>query len=372
MKHSREQAWALVNAAGERETPFLLLDRERIQANCRRFKSAFAGERVLFSVKANNAPEFLQIAASEGVDFDVASWGEIDLLMRLGIPPARMIFSAPTKRPADIARAAAAGVQVFACDTTYEVEKLASFAPGCAVMLRVAVSNTGASWPLERKFGIAVREAPALAQAAAENGLRVLGLAFHVGSQNTRPRAWREAVEQICPAWQAMRELGLRPRVINLGGGFPVEYDEPAPEVESIAAEALAARAQIPGGADLWVEPGRGLAGDTGIMVTTVINIADREGLRWVYLDTGTFHGLVEGMKMFGFHFPVLTERDGSQTCLSVLAGPTCDSADVIGAETQLPANLRPGDRVLLLTTGAYTNSIARYNGMDYPPVVMV
>jgi len=370
--YSLDEIHRLLSGVRIEETPFLVLDENRLRENARRFRAAFPGGRVFFSVKANNHPQVLQLFAEEGIDFDVASWGEIELLAAAGVPAERMIFSAPTKIPRHIEQAYRFGVRVFAFDSELEVEKLARLAPGALLTARIAVDNEGSFWPLERKFGISPEEALRLFEVAIRLGLKPHGLTFHVGSQNSDPLAWVRALERLRPLWKALQQNGSPLSCINIGGGFPSQFDQPVPAVEEIAREVLLRwQGWFGGQAELWVEPGRGLVGDAGVMVTTVINRARRNGHEWLYVDTGVFHGLIEGLEMFHFPYNILSEKQDEQRIPFIVSGPTCDSADVIRSEVYLPASLTLGDRLYIFPAGAYTNSLERYNGIPFPPVML-
>jgi len=354
------------------QTPFLVLDESRLRVNARRFQTAFPGGRVLFSVKANNHPQVLRLFAEEGIDFDVASWGEIEILAAAGVPAERMIFSAPTKIPHHIEQAHQFGVRVFAFDSALELEKLARFAPGALLMARMAVDNQGSYWPLERKFGIQPEEGLNLFDYAVELGLKPYGLTFHVGSQNSDPLAWVRALERLRPLFESLNQKGLTLACINIGGGFPSQFDRPVPPVEEIAREILSRWQDWFGSqTQLWVEPGRGLVGDAGVMVTSVINRARRNGQEWLYVDAGVFHGLIEGLEMFHFPYNILSEKQDEELIPYTISGPTCDSADVIRSEVYLPASLTLGDRLYIFPAGAYTNSLEHYNGLSFAPVIL-
>lgn len=371
--YSIEDIQRLVEAAQQPETPFLILDGDRLQDNARRFRAAFPDGQVCFAVKANNDPTVLEIFHEEGIHFDVASWGEISQLAGMGVPADHMVFSAPTKIPRDIQRAHAYGVRRFSFDTRIELEKLAKLAPGAQVIARVAVDNNGSHWPLERKFGIEPGQEVDHFIYARTLGLEPYGLTFHVGSQNSDPQAWVRALERLSLIWNELEAKGIQLKVIDTGGGFPVRFNDPVPEVEEIAAAILPAMQRLFGGkAKLLVEPGRGLVGNAGIMAASVINRATRGEREWVYLDVGAFQGLIEMHDMYGFHYPVISDRNSEPLKPFVLSGPTCDSADVIHHQAMLPAGITLGDRVYILTAGAYSNSMERYNGIDFPETIIV
>lgn len=370
--HSYEEIQHLLQTTQQLETPFLFLDGQLLRANARRFRAAFPNGQVCFAVKANNDPRVLQIFHEEGLHFDVASWGEIQTLANFGVPASSMVFSAPTKLPRDIARAYQYGIRRFAFDTRIELDKLASLAPGTNVIGRVTVDNDGSHWPLARKFGIEPGQEVEHFLYAQQLGLKPYGLTFHVGSQNKDPQAWVRALERLQPIWHALEEKGLDLAVIDTGGGFPTYFHEPVPGVEEIAAAILPALVRLFGKkAGLIVEPGRGLVGNAGIMAATVINRARRGESEWLYLDVGAFHGLIEGMEVFGFEYPVISDRQGEQLVPFVLGGPTCDSADVIHHQAMLPEGITLGDRVYVLTAGAYSNSLEKYNGIEFPKTIV-
>jgi ornithine decarboxylase len=352
------------------QTPFLIIDEEKLRQNCGRFKKEFSEATIYYSVKANSDPNVLSVICEEGLNFDVASWGEIDILRGLGIPPERIIFSAPTKIPRDILSAYEYGVRIFAYDSRLELKKISRFAPDAKVMIRIAVDNSGAEWPLARMFGVSRARALELVPFATKLGLEHYGVTFHVGSQNQRPSTWGGALERVFDIWQELDVEGISGQVINVGGGFPVEYCREVPDVAEIAAVVQRERKRLFGdGVHLFVEPGRGLVGDAGILVTSVINRACRGGDEWLHLDTGVYHGLQETLE--GFAYPVLSEKVCEQQREFTICGPTCDSTDLIMEGVPLPDNLTLGDRLYILSTGAYTVSYERYNGIDYPRTVV-
>jgi len=354
----------------DRETPFLMINSERLRATCRTFRREFACAEVYFSMKANSTPAVLEIIAAEGIRFDAASYAEIHKLIQMNIPAEKIIFMAPTKIPADIEKAYASGVRVFSFDSTMELQKLARLAPGAQVMCRVAVSNQGSEWPLERKFGVSSLEAAGLLTLAAQMGLKPMGLTFHVGSQNRNPQAWREALEQCAQIWRVLSDQGIHLEAIDAGGGFPSDYGKDFPTIAEIAAVIHRAVADFfPANTRLMVEPGRGLVADAGVLVTSVINRARRGSQEWLYVDAGAYHGLVEAMQ--GFTFPILSEKDHAPRIPYVLCGPTCDSTDIIQEAVLLPATLDLDDRLYILTTGAYTTAMEHYNGFKFPPTIM-
>lgn len=363
----------LVKASGLTETPFEIMDKSRLIDKATRFKNAFNKAQVVFAVKSNSHPDVLTVFNENGLYFDVASYGEVETLVNLGVDPSHLLFSAPTKIPSHIKQAYEVGVRYFAFDTLIELDKLAELAPGSNVVGRVTVDNHGSFWPLEKKFGITTGQEVQMFQYALQSGLRPFGLTFHVGSQNTDPEAWVRGLNKVSVIWSKLNNLGIHLDVINCGGGFPARFEADIPMVEEIAPGVNAAFAELfDDDVKLYVEPGRGLVGDSGIMVTTVINRTSRYGKNWLYLDVGAFNGLIEGCSMYNFEYPVMADRNDTELMQFTLAGPTCDSADIFHTNAMLPGDITYGERVYILTAGAYTNSMIKYNGLDFPPVAVV
>jgi ornithine decarboxylase len=351
-------------------TPFLQLDLGRVRANVDALRAAFSALRptLYYAVKANPDQRLLALLRDLGCGFDVASIGEVRTLQALGVAAPAITFSAPVKIPDHIAEAYARGVTRFAFDSSTEIEKLAELAPGAQVVLRLEVPHEGSCWPLAGKFGVPHTDAAALLQEAQDAGLRAYGLTFHVGSQCLRPESWLDALEICRRVWAAARERGIELRLLNLGGGLPARYTADVPGAAHIGQ--LASRAALDAfGPDIEYafEPGRSLVADAGTLVTSVIGKAERNGKRWVYVDQSIYAGLLEVIG--GWAYTIRTPRDEAPRQAVTLAGPSCDSTDILAESVELP-DLEVGDRLELLTAGAYTTSYANYNGLAFPEVV--
>ena len=266
-------------------TPGLLLSPKRAADNFKAIQRAFsfAGAHVGYAMKANPHPWLLSaIADVKGSKFEVASKAEIEALLNLGIDGSRIFFSNPIKQPAHIEFAVKHGIKLFVYDSESEIEKLAQYNDPrnpLEVYVRMTVPHTGALWPLTHKFGVEPRQAVELLKMAKTRGLKPVGLAFHVGSQCARAQTWVDALEAVAPAWKKAREAGIQLDMIDLGGGFPATYTNPAPQPYEIA-DAIkdALEANVPGYKRVYVEPGRGVCGDAGDMVLQVIGVAQRSG----------------------------------------------------------------------------------------------
>ncbi|MGH7090348.1 MAG: type III PLP-dependent enzyme, partial [Stellaceae bacterium] len=330
---------------------------------------------IYYAVKANPAPEIVRRLAALGSSFDVASPSEIELCLGCGIEPGRISFGNTIKKEADIAFAHAAGVRLFAFDSEAEVEKLGRAAPGSRVFCRILVDGSGAEWPLSRKFGCAPDMAAALLRRAGELGLDPYGASFHVGSQQTDLGQWDRAVARAAQLFQALGETGILLRMVNIGGGFPAHYRAAVAPVDRYAAAVMAAFAQHFGDAlpEIIVEPGRSIAGDAGVIQAEIVLIARKsfdDDRRWVYLDIGKFSGLAETADE-SIKYRIRTPADGGLVGPVVIAGPTCDSADILyeNSDYRLPLDLKVGDKVEILSTGAYTSSYASVGFNGFAPL---
>lgn len=353
--------------------PRLVVDLSKVEAAYRRLSAGARPAALYYAVKSNPHPEILRRLDRLGARFDVASRGEIARCLDLGIAAGRLSFGNTVKRESDIAFAHQAGVPLFAFDAEEELEKLARAAPGAEVFCRLLIEDSAADWPLSRKFGCAPDMAERLMLRARELGLRPVGLSFHVGSQMRDPTGWREAVRQASLLWKRLQLRGLRLDLLNLGGGFPARYDEAVPGVRAYAGDVLELVRDAFGALPprIVIEPGRGLVGDAGVLEAEVLLVSrksDADARRWVYLDIGKFGGLAETMDEM-IRYRIMSDRDREETGPCILAGPTCDSADVLYEKNpvELPIGLRAGDRVRLPATGAYTTTYAAvwFNGIE-------
>ena len=354
-------------------TPYLELDVATALERFVQLATALPGTGVHYAVKANPQPELLAELASVGCRFDVASPEEVRAALRAGAGPEALVYSNPVKRRDHVEEAAALGVRLFVVDSLPETVKVAQAAPGSSVLCRLVTSGEGSDYPLSRKFGCSTSEAVQILEAADAAGLEAAGVSFHVGSQQRDPEAWGGPIAAAAQVFALLRRIGLAPRLLDLGGGFPATYDEGCPPFSAYG-EAIARHLSEAFGSDrpeTIVEPGRGVVGDAGTLVTTVIGVVQRGAVRWVFLDAGVFSGLVETLDE-AIRYRLRTTADGGPTGPCVLAGPTCDSLDVLYQDqmVQLPLALAEGDEVRLLASGAYTScySTVGFNGFGPLP----
>jgi ornithine decarboxylase len=356
-------------------TPCIVLDLDVVRARYAALRQVLPAAEIYYAVKANPAPEVVGAVVALGGNFDLASLGEIDICLDLHIPPSRLSFGNTVKREAAIARAASDGIGLFAFDSAAELEKLARRAPGAQVFCRLLIENRGAEWPLTRKFGCEAHMAADLLVTARQLGLRPIGVSFHVGSQQTDPQAWSGAISHAAWVFRACAHRGVDLELLNLGGGLPAHYRAPVPPLEDYGAAIEAALQREFGSArpKLLIEPGRYLVGDAGLLRTEILLISKKsphERARWVYLDAGLYNGLDETLDE-RIHYRIRTLRDGYPCGPVILAGPTCDSADILYRRHpyELPLDLAIGDTIDFLSAGAYTASVAAVGFNGFPPI---
>ncbi|MEC3861539.1 type III PLP-dependent enzyme [Mesobacterium sp. TK19101] len=372
--HSRVESFILANSF---DRPTLVIDTQAVARQFAALAQGLGRAQIHYAVKANPAPEILETLAGLGSRFDAASRTEIAACLAAGAAPEHVSFGNTIKRPADIAWAYAQGVDLFAADAEEELEKLATHAPGAHVYIRLIVENCEADWPLTRKFGCAGDKALDLITQARALGLRPVGFSFHVGSQTRRAAMWAPVLDQVAAVWHAAQEAGHGLSLLNIGGGFPAFYGEDvdgpaeyASDVMHLVTERFGFVPQI------MAEPGRGMVAEAGAIAAEVLLVSrksDNDLHRWVYLDIGRFSGLAE-TEGEAIRYQFLTGRDHEPTGPCILAGPSCDSADVLYEKkpVHLPLGLQAGDRIVIRNCGAYTSTYASVGFNGFPPLDVI
>jgi ornithine decarboxylase len=359
-------------ASSNLETPFVVVDLDVVVERYRQLAEALPMAEIFYAIKANPAPEILELLVKLGSSFDVASPAEVDMCLAAGADPSRISYGNTVKKRRDIEYAYERGVRLFAFDCDAELDKLIELAPHATVFCRVTTDGGGADWPLSRKFGCGPEMAMHLLTRAAEKG-HAVGVSFHVGSQQRNPEAWDAALSTVGEVFEHLRSRDITPVLVNLGGGFPGHYVNEVPAVETYGRVIRTAMAKRLGDTPLRVlaEPGRYLLADAGVLQTEVVLVSRRslgDGDRWVYLDCGVYTGLTEALGE-SIKFRFRTPHDGGPTGPVCLAGPTCDSADILyeHAGYQMPLALEAGDRIQVLSTGAYTTTYSTVGFNGFP-----
>ena len=357
------------------EGPCMVLDLDVVRDNYGAFAKALPDTRVFYAVKANPAPEVLDLLARLGSCFDTASVVEIQQVLATGCSPDRLSFGNTIKKERDIARAYELGIRLFAVDCVEEVEKIARVAPGSKVFCRILCDGAGAEWPLSRKFGCVPEMATTVLDRAHQLGLQAYGVSFHVGSQQRNPRMWDGALKASATIFKDLAERGIHLSMVNLGGGFPTKYLKDVPAVRAYGQAIFRSLRKHFGNSipETIIEPGRGMVGNAGVIEAEVVLISKKaaeDTVKWVYLDIGKFNGLAETMDEM-IRYPIRTEFDGDDVEACVLAGPTCDSVDVLYEKDPyfLPVSLEIGTKVLIEGTGAYTTTYSAVGFNGFPPL---
>ena len=360
-------------ASTQETAPFLVMDLDVVERNYQVFRRNIAQAELFYAVKANAARPVLERLAGLGSCFDAASLNEIKDCLAVGALASQISYGNTLKKAVDIKRAFDLGIDLFAFDSEGELDKLAEHAPGARVYCRIFTENSGAEWPLSRKFGCELDMAVQLMIKAQARGLIAYGLSFHVGSQQTDPHQWETAISRTASVFAELKSHGIELKMLNLGGGFPAPYRDNVLAFKAFS-EVIKTTLLKAFGQDmpsLMIEPGRAIVATAGVLQTEVILVSEKgqaeqgqaEPRRWVYLDVGLFGGLAETMDE-AIKYVFRTEKDGGPTGIVTLAGPTCDGMDILYEKTpyKMPLALTAGDMVWIDATGAYTASYSAVN----------
>ena len=350
--------------ADQHETPFVVIDRQIIADAYDQLGTCFPFAKVYYAVKANPAVEIIELLRDKGSSFDIASIYELDKVMATGVGPERISYGNTIKKARDIRYFYEKGVRLFATDSEADLRNIAKAAPGSKIYVRILTEgSTSADWPLSRKFGCQPDMALDLLILAKQLGLVPYGISFHVGSQQRDIDVWDAAIAKVKVIFERLKEEdGITLQMINMGGGFPANYIQRTNDLETYAAEITRFLKEDFGDdlPEIILEPGRSLIANAGVLVSEVVLVARKSRTaveRWVYADVGKFSGLIETMDE-SIKFPIWTEKKGEMEEV-VIAGPTCDSADIMYEHYKygLPLNLSSCDLLYWLSTVAYTSS---------------
>src|SRR5690349_6832207 len=352
------------------DKPFLLIDSSIVREKTRRFVAAMPRVRPHYAVKANPDPRILRVMLEERGGFEIASVAELDILLALGVPAGDIFYSNPVKSREQIACAASKGVEWYVIDSLEELKKIQSIKADAKMYLRIDTPNIGSDWPLAGKFGAHPAEVREIVATAARLKVDLAGVAFHVGSQCRNPENWRVGIEKSRAVFDHMTKLGLNPRLLNIGGGFSVRHVKPIPAIEVIGEVVNRALEEFSPGVKVIAEPGRFLVSDAGYLVCRLLRATKKANKRWMHLDAGLFGGIIETAE--GLKYKIRTDRAGPDIPWNI-AGPTCDSIDVVMRDEPLPSDLQEGDYLYLRNAGAYTTAYAsNFNGFPLPEVRVI
>jgi len=356
------------------DTPLFVIIQEKLIDNYRAFRSFFPGVEVYYALKANPHPYIIQVLGEIGSSFDVASLQEIQLVLSNGISPQRMIFANTIKRKKGIRFAKENGINRMTYDNFDEVGKIARVFPEASVILRIKTPSVGSRINLSYKFGAEPTEALDLLLKAQDAGLNPIGISFHVGSPCNNIENYIASLKLVVEIFEQAATMGIELKTIDIGGGFPLQvYQSQNNEVsvESIGKVLTPLLFEYFGKECTFVaEPGRSLVGSAGLLISKVIGRAKRSGKNWYYLDDGyygTFTAIPFDKSVFEFY--TLKENNEKYPC--ILAGPTCDSIDVIADGVLMP-EMELDDLVIVPNIGAYSwASATTFNGFEKPKVIL-
>ncbi len=367
--------------ADGKETPFLVIDLDVIKQKYSELMACFPMAKVHYALKANPGAPVIETLRDLGSNFDIASIYELNKVLDAGVSADRISYGNTIKKAAHVRYAYERGVRLYATDSKADLQNIAEQAPGSKVFVRILVEGgETAEWPLSRKFGCHPDMAIDLLMQAKMHGLVPYGISFHVGSQQKDIAVWDAALSKVKYMFDWMRlEEGIELKMINMGGGFPANYISEVNPINVYAEEILRYLHDDYGDdlPEIILEPGRSLVGESGVLVSEVVLISRKSRTdlkRWVYVDVGLFQGLIETLGE-SIKYPLYCEKmdhpNGHGEGSVVLAGPTCDSTDIMYEQVSytLPHNLSVGDRVYWLTTGAYTNSYSSVEFNGFPPL---
>ena len=358
-------------------TPNLVINLDTIKRKYVELQDAFPYSKIFYAIKANPGEPVLKLLSELGSNFDIASRYELDLIKKFVDDPSRLSYGNTIKKAKDIKYFYDNGIRMFATDSKDDLKNIAEFAPGSRVYVRILVENSDtADWPLSRKFGCHPDMAYDILVLAKELGLEPYGVSFHVGSQQRDIGAWNDAIAKVKYLFNSLEEEeGITLKMIDMGGGFPASYIDPTNELSVYASEITRFLTEDFGDdlPEIILEPGRSLVGDSGILTSEVILESRKNNtalVRWVYIDAGKFNGLIETLDEC-IKYPLITSKDGAKEGEVIIAGPTCDSMDVMYETTRykLPITLKQGDKIYWLSTGAYTSTYASVAFNGFPPI---
>ena len=352
-------------------TPFLVLSPSRIIKSISILRKNLPGVKIFYAMKSNPNKAILQIIKNLVDGIDVASYGESSICREIGISSDNIIHTNPIKKETDLECSVTQGIKWFVIDNMEEIKKIKKLAPCSNLLLRIAINNPHCMVNLSAKFGAQEHEILPMLKRARSKGLNVRGISFHVGSQCTEPNTYYNALKHVRKIFNEANTAGFTFDTIDVGGGFPISYKDALPTLSqfcTVLRKGL--REFFPYDLNFLMEPGRCISGGCITLVTRVIGRAKRNGITWYYVDDGVY-GAFSGKLFDKCDYRLVSNRPGSlEEC--IVAGPTCDSIDIVAHNQKLP-KLAVGDLLLAPGMGAYTiASATSFNGFAPPRTIVL
>ena len=372
--------------------PFYVVDLQAALDKLALWKAHLPMVQPHYAIKCNPDPAILLALAKDGACFDCASASEIDMVLQIGCDPTRIVYAHPIKQPSHLGHARDVGVSLTVFDSENELHKIAAVYPSCKLLLRIAPDDSSSEHPLSIKYGAQTTEASSLLQTAANLGLDVVGVSFHVGSGNKDGSSFYAAISSAASIFDRAAEHGRPMRILDIGGGFMGQYT--TDEFAQVAGAIKAALGEFfprepsakRGGVHVIAEPGRYFACTTHHLAVNVIgkkthqgatkkNPKNTEAHQMYYINDGTYGSFNCVMFDYANCSPTCDvivksgepQATGCETAPlepSSLWGPTCDSIDCVLPDVELP-ELQVGDWLAFRNMGAYTSCAAsNFNGM--------
>lgn len=353
-------------------SPLLILDKATVRFQYKELARSLPNVTLHYALKPLPNKDVVASLIEEGASFDLASRGEIDLVRSLNINPMKCIHTHPIKKDQEIKYSLEYGCNTFVVDNAQEAKKFIPYKNEVKLLIRVSFPNPETPVDLSKKFGVLPKDCLELLKLTKSLGLNIHGLSFHVGSQVPNANRHVEAINECAGIIKAAKENGIELNVLDIGGGFPVDYEKAeATNIFEFCAPIREALKQIPADIKVIAEPGRFLSAPAMINICTVVGKAERFEKPWYYLDDGVYCSY-SGQIFDHVIYPKFTPYVDGPKLESVLAGPTCDSIDIIAENIELP-ELDLGDIVVGKMMGAYTISTAtEFNFINKTDILVI
>ena len=353
-------------------SPLLILDKATVRFQYKELARSLPNVTLHYALKPLPNKDVVASLIEEGASFDLASRGEIDLVRSLNINPMKCIHTHPIKKDQEIKYSLEYGCNTFVVDNAQEAKKFIPYKDEVKLLIRVSFPNPETPVDLSKKFGVLPKDCLELLKLTKSLGLNIHGLSFHVGSQVPNANRHVEAINECAGIIKTAKENGIELNVLDIGGGFPVDYEKAeATNIFEFCAPIREALKQIPADIKIIAEPGRFLSAPAMINICTVVGKAERFEKPWYYLDDGVYCSY-SGQIFDHVIYPKFTPYVDGPKQESVLAGPTCDSIDIIAENIELP-ELDLGDIVVGKMMGAYTISTAtEFNFINKTDILVI